>query len=72
MISITKDEKDAITKRFSKAHIVRTMVSHSKRHHYYCTEERPVIRYLTQFRSGMADSNTSKGGGGYTDRANAG
>ena len=70
MISITKDEKDAIIKKFPKAHIVRTMASKSKRHHYYCTEEKPVIRHLTQIRSCTASSNASKEDGSYTDRTN--
>ena len=38
MILITKEEKDAISKFFPDAHIVRTMRQKSKRHRYYCEE----------------------------------
>lgn len=50
MISITKAEKDAISKQFPNVHIVRTMRQKSKRHHYYCEETKPVMRLLKQMR----------------------
>lgn len=52
MISITKDEKMIINKKFPKVHIVRTMRQKSKRHHYYCEENRRVIALLKILRSG--------------------
>ena len=50
MIAISKQEKEAIAKRFPKVHIVRTMKKKSKRHRYYCEESKGVIRYLDEFR----------------------
>lgn len=53
MIAITKQEKEMIIKRFPNVHIVRTMKSKSKRHHYYCEESRGVMSLLAQKRSGQ-------------------
>lgn len=39
MIAITLSEKEAIREKFPRVHIVRTMKSDSKRHHYYMVEE---------------------------------
>lgn len=58
MIAITKEEKDIITAEFPHVHIVRTMKQRSKRHHYYCVEERGVMRLLKRLREGAQ----------YTDR----
>lgn len=51
MISINKQEKEAIKKRFPDAHVVRTMKQKSKRHHYYCEETRTVINFLSALRN---------------------
>lgn len=51
MILITKEEKDAISKFFPDAHIVRTMKQKSKRHRYYCEESINVMKYLNQVRA---------------------
>jgi hypothetical protein len=50
MIAISKEEKDVICERFPNVHIVRTMKQKSKRHHYYCEEAKPVMRYLNKVR----------------------
>ena len=50
MISISKEEKDVISKRFPNVHIVRTMRQKSKRHHYFCEESRGVMNYLRKVR----------------------
>lgn len=50
MIAISKQEKEAIVKRFPKVHIVRTMKKKSKRHRYYCEESKGVMRYLDEVR----------------------
>lgn len=51
MILITKEEKEAISKLYPEAHIVRTMRQKSKRHRYYCEESRGVMNYLSQTRA---------------------
>lgn len=65
MIAINKMEKDAISKQFPNVHIVRTMKQKSKRHHYYCEESKPVMRYLYKVRSGDSITNTTREGGDY-------
>ena len=71
MIAITKDEKDAIVSRFPNVHIVRTMKQKSKRHHYYCEETKPVMRYLNNVRKNGVYSNKLREGVGNKDRKNA-
>jgi len=51
MIAINKAEKEAICARFPDIHIVRTMKHKSKRHHYYCEENKGVLRTLNKLRS---------------------
>ena len=51
MIAINKAEKEAVVARFSDAHIVRTMVNDSRRHHYYCVEDRKILQFLKKFRN---------------------
>lgn len=51
MVAINKEEKKAILKEFPKACIVRTMKQDSKRGHYYCTEEKGIMRFLRELRS---------------------
>lgn len=50
MVLITKEEKEAIVKRFPRTHIVRTMKQKSSRHRYYCEEARSVMAYLAKLR----------------------
>lgn len=57
MIAITKAEKDAISVQFPNTHIVRTMKQKSKRHHYYCEESKPVMRYLNSVRKNSGVTN---------------
>lgn len=60
MIAITKAEKDLISSRFPKVHIVRTMKKKSKRHHYYCEEAKSVMSFLKKYRNGnTADKHKS-------------
>lgn len=55
MISVTKEEKEEIRKRFPRAHIVRTMKQKSKRHKYYCEETRAVMEFLKESRAGSSE-----------------
>lgn len=50
LVKISAAEKQAISKKFPHVHIVRTMKSDSKRHHYYCEEQREAVRYLRELR----------------------
>lgn len=70
MIAITKAEKDAISAQFPSTYIVRTMKQKSKRHHYYCEESKPVMRYLNKLRGNDVSNNKSREGGNHTNRKN--
>ena len=63
MILITKEEKDAISKLYPDAHIVRTMRQKSKRHRYYCEESTGVMKYLAQARNVCGASSQKDGTG---------
>ena len=52
MIAINKSEKEVISKRLPSVHIVRTMKQKSKRHHYYCEENKQVTQLLSEIRGG--------------------
>lgn len=67
MIEITKSEKEEIVNLFPKAHIVRTMKRRSKRHHYYCEESKPVIKYLSNTRNNREIQSILREGGSNTD-----
>ena len=60
MIAITKEEKEAIVEAFPHTHIVRTMKQRSKRHRYYCVEDRNVMKMLKKMREGGQDTNRKK------------
>lgn len=51
MIAITRAERDAILEKYPNTHIVRTMRQDSKRKHYFCTEDRKVMKLLKALRS---------------------
>lgn len=51
MVLISKEEKEKISRRFPRVHIARTMKQKSKRHKYYCEENRAAMRYLDEIRS---------------------
>jgi hypothetical protein len=53
MIIVSKTERDRIASAFPHVHIVRA------KHHYYCEEDRRVLRMLG--REGAAD-NKDRGG----------
>lgn len=50
MIAINKEEKDIISKAYPNVHIVRTMKQKSKRHRYYCEENRGAMSLLKSLR----------------------
>ena len=50
MIAITLSEKNAIHEKYQNVHIVRTMKQDSKRHHYYCVEDKRVMQLLGSLR----------------------
>lgn len=51
MVLISKEEKEKINRRFPRVHIARTMKQKSKRHKYYCEENRAAMKYLEEIRS---------------------
>ena len=51
IVPINKEEKRELSERFPKATFVRTMKQDSKRGHYYCVEERNIMKYLNEIRS---------------------
>lgn len=51
MVAISESEKKAIIAKYPHAGIVRTMVADSKRHHYFCVEDKSVMKYLRHLRS---------------------
>lgn len=50
LITISKEEKELISKKFPDVHIVRTMKQKSKRHRYYCAEYPCVMQLLAKER----------------------
>lgn len=50
MISITAEEKKAISAMYPNVHIVRTMRQDSKRHHYFMEEAGAPMRILRIMR----------------------
>ena len=62
MIAINKAEKDAIVERFPNVHIVRTMKQDSRRHHYFCTEDKKVMQYLRRLRNPVKSNTVRKNG----------
>lgn len=57
MVLISKEEKEKISRRFPRVHIARTMKQKSKRHKYYCEENRAAMKYLEEIRSEDVVSN---------------
>ena len=64
MILITQEEKQVIQEKFPEVYITRTMKRDSKRHHYYCSEDRRVMAFLRKRknRSQKAVENPKRGG----------
>lgn len=54
MISVTKDEKELITRLFPQYRVARTMRQDSKRHHYYAVEVESVMRAIAGSNSQAA------------------
>lgn len=50
MIIINKEEACIIRKKFPNVHIVRTMKQKSKRHRYYCEENKRAMKLLNRLR----------------------
>lgn len=61
MIAITAAEKQAISAKYPKLHIVRTMRQDSKRHHYYMEEAGGAMRMLKAMRGKDAPKGKRKG-----------
>lgn len=61
MIAITAVEKQAISAKFPKLHIVRTMRQDSKRHHYYMEEAGGAMRMLRAMRGQDVPKGKRKG-----------
>lgn len=61
VIAITLSEKEAIREKFPRVHIVRTMKSDSKRHHYYMVEEGAPMRLLRSLRGQERPRDKRKG-----------
>lgn len=59
MIAITLREKEIITSEFPRVHIVRTMKSDSKRHHYFMEEAGGAMRRIRGLR-GMDTQNRKR------------
>ena len=56
MIAISKEEKEIILKMYPNVHIVRTAKQRSKRHRYYCEENRGAMALLKSLRESSRDS----------------
>ena len=50
MVQIDKNEASLIRGRFPYACIYRTVKKHSKRHHYFVSEEVPVMNFIAELR----------------------
>lgn len=61
VIAITLSEKEAIREKFPRVHIVRTMKSDSKRHHYYMVEDGAPMRLLRSLRGQERPRDKRKG-----------
>lgn len=57
LIKINAAEKQAISRKFPHVHIVRTVKGDSKRHHYYCEEQRDAMRFLKKLRGEPVQKN---------------
>lgn len=53
MIEVSRQERDIITERFPRVHIVGTMKQRSGRGHYYCEESKKVMKLLKELRKGV-------------------
>lgn len=54
MILITKQESEAIRKKYPRAEIVRTCIQKSKRHKYYCPERSCFLRLIKRTNENAA------------------
>ena len=72
MILINKEEKELISRFFPNVHITRTMKQKSKRHRYYCEEDKRVMVFLRKLRGESEETERYvRRGGRHTDRKNA-
>lgn len=61
IVPISKEEKKELSERFPKATFVRTMKQDSKRGHYYCVEEKSLMRALNEIRrSNVTEEKTDR------------
>ena len=70
MIPISKQEKEAILEEYPHTHVVRTMKQKSKRHRYYCEENKRVMNLLENLRSPEPAANNDRKDDRYSDRKN--
>lgn len=59
LVQITKSEKEEIMKRYPDMKFVRTMISDSKRHHYYMVEQPGAMAMLRRIRGIEPERNTN-------------
>jgi len=57
LIAISKEEKEIILKMYPNVHIVRTAKQRSRRHRYYCEENRGAMALLKSLRESSRDSS---------------
>lgn len=63
MVSINKNEKEKILKVYPKAHIHRTMIQDSKRHHYNLAEDPELLHLLREIRGEqVVEEGVARGG----------
>ena len=60
MIAISKEETKLIRRYFPAVVIVRTAKQRSKRHHYYCEEDRRAMHFLKRIRNGESEESAIK------------
>jgi len=62
MILISKDERDAVVEAFPHVRMVRTVKQKSKRHRYYCEEDRRVMKFINGLRNGNSTEKSKESG----------
>ena len=55
MISISKEEKNAVCAKYPHVHIVRTMRQRSSRHRYYMEEQRDAMGLIRRMRAAKGE-----------------
>lgn len=55
LIAISKEEKDIVSSKYPKVHIVRTMRQRSSRHRYYMEEQRDAMGLVRRMRAAKGE-----------------